>query len=73
MWSLQEGRSIRWSLEIVFARVLSDLKLKRVPSEVVVVRSDDGGEFSEGKPGKLCRYRNIKQEFTTADSPENED
>ena len=25
---------------------------------------------NEGKFGKLCRERNIKQEFTTADSPE---
>ena len=35
-----------------------------------MVRSDDGGEFNEGKFDKLCRERNIKQEFTTADSPE---
>ena len=35
-----------------------------------MIKSDDGGEFSEGKFGKLCRERNIKQEFTTADSPE---
>ena len=36
----------------------------------MVVRSYDGGEFNEGKFVKLCRQRNIKQEFTTADSPE---
>ena len=34
----------------------------------MIVRSDDGGDFMEGKFGKLCRE--IKQEFTTADSPE---
>ena len=39
------------------------------PSEVVVVRSDDGGE-NEGQLGKLCRGGNIKQEFSTADIPE---
>ena len=54
-----------------FEKIISDLRLKGIPFEVVVIRSDDGGEFSEGKCGKLCRERNIKQEFTTAaDSPE---
>ena len=53
-----------------FAKFLSDLRLEGIPLEVVVIKSDDGGEFSEGKFGKLCRERNIKQEFTTADSPE---
>ena len=53
-----------------FAKFSSDLRLEGIPSKVVVIRSDDGGEFSEGKFGKLCRERNIKQEFTTADSPE---
>ena len=53
-----------------FEKFLADLRVEGVPSEVVVVRSDDGGEFNEGKFGKLCRERNIKQECTTADSPE---
>ena len=53
-----------------FEKFLADLRVEGVPSEVVVVRSDDGGEFNEGKFGKLCRERNIKQEFTTVDSPE---
>ena len=35
-----------------------------------MIRSDDGGEFGERKFRKLCRERNIKQEFTAADSPE---
>ena len=52
-----------------FARFLSDLRLEGVPPEVVVVRLDDGGEFSEGKFGRLCRDRNIKQEFTTSRQP----
>ena len=43
-----------------FGKFLSDLRVERIPSEVVVIRSDDGGEFSEGKFGKLCRERNIK-------------
>ena len=53
-----------------FARFRSDLRLEGVPSKVILVRSDDGGKFSEGKFGRLCRDRNTKQEFTTADSPE---
>lgn len=40
-----------------------------IPSEVVVVRSDNGGEFNGGNVGKLCPEGNIKQMFTTADSP----
>ena len=53
-----------------FEKFLADLRVEDTPSEVVIVRSDDGGEFMEGKFGKLCRERKIKQEFTTADSPE---
>ena len=53
-----------------FEKFLADLRVEGTPSEVVIVRSDDGGEFMGGKFGKLCRERNIKQEFTTADSPE---
>ena len=35
------------------------------------MRSDGGGEFCfDGDFGDLCRDRGIKQEFTTADSPE---
>ena len=46
-------------------KFLADLRVEGTPSEVVIVRSDDGGEFMEGKFGKLCRERKIKQEFTT--------
>ena len=53
-----------------YIKFLSDLRLEGIPLEVFVIRSDDEGEFSEGKFGKLCSERNIKHEFTTADSPE---
>ena len=53
-----------------FKQFLADLRVEDIPSEVVVVRSDNGGEFNQGELGQLCRERNIKQEFTTADSPE---
>ena len=43
--------------------VLVDLSVEGIPSEVVVVRSDDGGELNEGKIGRICR------EFITAHSP----
>lgn len=51
-----------------FAKIMSDLRIEGTPSEVKVVRSDVGGEFSEGKFGKVCRGRNIKQELTAEDS-----
>ena len=53
-----------------FKQFLADLRVEGIPSEVVVVRSDNGGEFNQGEFGQLCRERNIKQELTTADSPE---
>ena len=53
-----------------FKQFLADLRVEGIPSEVVVVRSDNGGEFNQGEFGQLCRESNIKQEFTTADSPE---
>ena len=36
----------------------------------MVVRSDNGGEFNLREFGQLCRKRNIRQDLTTADSPE---
>ena len=54
----------------VFDKFVADLREEGTPSEVVIVRSDDEGEFMEGKFGKLCRERKIKQEITTADRPE---
>ena len=53
-----------------FKQFLADLRIEDIPSEVVVVRSDNGGEFNQGEFGQLCLERNIIQEFTTADSPE---
>ena len=50
-----------------FNQFLSDTRADGVPSQVVTVRSDGGGEFCGGKFGDLCRSRCIKQEFTTAD------
>ena len=53
-----------------FKQFLADLRVEGIPSEVVVVRSDNGGEFNQGEFGQLCREKNIKQEFTAADTPE---
>ena len=50
-----------------FATFMFDLREEGIPSEVVMIRSDGLGEFSEGKFGNLCRDMNIKREFTTAD------
>ena len=49
---------------------LADTRAYGVPSQVVIVRSDEGDEFCGGKVGDLCRSRSIKQAFTTADSPQ---
>ena len=43
-----------------FRQILADLRVEGIPSEVVVVRSGDVGEFNKGEIGKLCRERNIK-------------
>ena len=53
-----------------FKQFLADLRVEGIPSEVVVVRSDNGGEFNQREFGQLCREINMKQEFTAADSPE---
>ena len=53
-----------------FEPFLAETRANGVPSKVVIVRSDGGGEFRGGKFGDLCRSRGIKQEFTTADSPQ---
>ena len=54
----------------LFEQFLADTRADGAPSKVVIVRSDGGGEFRGGKFGGLCRSRGIKQEFTTADSPQ---
>ena len=38
-----------------FEKFLADLRVEGTPSQVVIVRSDDGGEVIKGKFGKLCR------------------
>ena len=53
-----------------FKQFLSDTRADGVPSQVVTVRSDGGGEFCAGEFGDLCRSRCINQEFTTADGPQ---
>ena len=53
-----------------FKQFLSETRAGDVPSQVVTVRSAGGGEICGGKFGDLCRSRCIKQEITTADSPQ---
>ena len=63
--------SHKYDAASAFEKLLADLRVEGTPSEVVMImRSDDGGEFMEGLFGKLSREQKIKQEFTTADSPE---
>ena len=62
--------SHKYDAASAFEKFLVDLRVEGTPSKVVIVRSDDGGEFTEGKFGKLYREQKIKQEFTTADRPE---
>ena len=54
----------------MFEQFLADTRADGAPSKVVIVRTDGGGEFRGGKFRDLCRSRGIKQEFTTADSPQ---
>ena len=44
-----------------FEKFLANLRGEGTQPEVVSVRSDDGGEFMEGKFGKLCRERKINK------------
>ena len=53
-----------------FKQFLSDTRADGVPSQVVTVRCNGIGECLRGKFGDLHRSRCIKQEFTTADSPQ---
>ena len=52
------------------AMYFSKYLAKIAPRKVEVARSDGGGEFSEGAFGALCTTEKIRQEFTTADSPQ---
>ena len=49
-----------------FSKYLAEI----APRKVEVVRSDGGGKFSKGAFGALCTTEKIRQEFTTADSPQ---
>ena len=53
-----------------FKQFLSDTCADGVPSQVVIVRSNGGGEFCGGNFVDLFRSRCIKEEFTTADNPQ---
>ena len=52
-----------------FKQFLADLRVEGIASEVVVVRSDSGGEFNQREFAQLCGGQNIKKGFTTAGSP----
>ena len=54
----------------LFEQFLADTRADGAPSGVVIVGCDGGGEFRREKLGDLCRSGGIKQEFTTADSPQ---
>ena len=53
-----------------FRKFLADARADGVPSKVEIVRSDNGGEFFRGEFGEVCQQYCIKQEFTNADSPQ---
>ena len=50
-----------------FESFLAEVRADGIPSAVMAVKSDSGGEFFGERFGKLCRKRGIKQEFTPAD------
>ena len=52
-----------------FRQYLVDYRVTGVPCPVETVRTDDVAEFKGGAFADLCRERDIRQEFTTADSP----
>lgn len=53
-----------------FLRFLFDVRADDAPSEVKILRSDNGREFYGGGFAYVCRQFCIKQEFTTAKDPE---
>ena len=52
-----------------FRVLLADVRADRVPLKVEIVRSDSGGEFYCGEFGEMCEQYCITQEFTNANSP----
>ena len=53
-----------------FRHYLADCRFTGVPRPVETVRIDVAAEFKGGAFADFCRERGIKQEFTTADSPQ---
>ena len=53
-----------------FRQYLADYRFTGVPCAVETVRTDDAAEVKGGAFANLCRERGIRQEFTTADSPQ---
>ena len=53
-----------------FRKFLADVRADGVPSRVETVRSDNGSEFYGGDFASVWRHFFIKQEYTTAKSPE---
>ena len=53
-----------------FRQYLADYRFTGVPCPVETVRTDDAAEFKGGAFADICRERRIRQEFTTADSPQ---
>ena len=53
-----------------FRQYLADYRFTGVPCPVETVRTDDAAELKGGAFADLCRERVIRQEFTTADSPQ---
>ena len=53
-----------------FRQYLEEYRFTGVPCPVETVRTDGAAEFKGGASADLCRERGIRQEFTTADSPQ---
>ena len=53
-----------------FRQYFADSCFTGVPCPVETVRTDDAAEFKVGAFAVLCREQGIRQEFTTADSPQ---
>ena len=53
-----------------FGWYLADYRFTGVSYPVETVRIDDAAEFKGGAFADLCRGQVIRQEFTTADSPQ---
>ena len=54
----------------IFGQLLADTHADGGHLRVVIVRSDGGGEFHDGKFGDIFRTRCLKQEFSNVDSPQ---